>query len=147
MSTENLSLLRQMLLDCPVEELGRHVTEVSGCVQGDITHSAGMVLLYSFAYNTRDDAVIARALHLPLDTVFSITANAIKNKIWEQQLDLDDGTTFLLMMNAAAGTMEYLPENKTWGLTAEGMQYVEEEILNTPEGAEMMRKIGKLWQH
>ena len=137
----DLNELRTDLSHLPLSDLAALVEKQTDVASPDPHHTVGMILIWAFAHNTQDDAKIAAGLGIPVELVFSVTKNCIKNRIWEEQLDIDDGTTFLLMISAAMGELEYCPDQKTWKMTQKGKDYVEQKLLTTPEGAALMRDL------
>jgi len=136
-----LEALRSDLSDLSTGELSTLVEQQTDMPSQDPGHTVGMILLWAFAHNTSDDTQIAAGLGIPVEIVFAVTANAIKSRIWERQLDIDDGVTFTLMISAAQGFMEYSPESEEWRMTEKGKRHVEENILSTPAGAQMLHDL------
>lgn len=134
-----LNNLRSTLSALSLGQLSALVEEQAP--QQDPSHTVGMILLWSFANNTQDDSAISNGLGIPVELVFSVTANAIKSRIWERQLNIDDGVTFGLMIAAAQGQLEYCPESESWRMTEEGKRHVEERILTTPEGSQLLHDL------
>lgn len=140
---QHLQELRDNLSGLSLGQLSHLVEQQTEAPSQDPNHAIGMILMWAFAHNTHDDAEIASGLGIPVSLVFMVTANCIKSRIWEKQLNIDDGITFGLMISAAQGQLEYFPEGETWKMTEKGKKYVEEKILTTPAGADLMKKLNK----
>ena len=136
-----LDKLKSDLCQLSLGQLASLVEEQTGCPSQEPHHTVGMILAWAFAHDTQDDAKIAAGLGIPIELVFTVTSNAIKSRIWETQLDIDDGTTFLMMINAAMGELEYFPESQTWKMTDKGKNFVETKLLTTSAGAKLVKEL------